>query len=159
MVRIVCKENYIGSDCGISVCEPQDDSTGHFNCTINGSKVCLPGYQIPETNCVEVVPTMIPTTETTISTMETTSIHTTPPSTTTSTTTPVGMDIVPIAAGATTACLVILLLILIINTMAVALIKKSRNRRQPLRVEGTWIILFFITNTPTDHHAGMHIQV
>ena len=150
MVRIVCKENYIGSDCGIMVCEPQDDSTG---------------YQIPETNCVEAVPTMIPTTETTINSMETTSIHTTPPSTTTSTTTPVGMDIgmdiVPIAAGATTACLVVLLLILIINIVAVVLIIKSRNRRQPLRVEGTWIVLFFIIQIPPQiiMHTGMHIHV
>ena len=63
-IRVVCKENYTGSDCGIMVCETQDDSTGHFNCDINGNKVCLPGYQNPETNCVDA---LNPITLTTIS--------------------------------------------------------------------------------------------
>ena len=61
-----CKENYTGSDCGIMVCEPRDDSTGHFKCDINGNKVCLPGYQNPETNCIEA---LNPITLTTISNM------------------------------------------------------------------------------------------
>ena len=49
---MVCREGYFGPDCG---CSPQNDSTGHFTCHINGTKVCLPGYQNPETNCMEVV--------------------------------------------------------------------------------------------------------
>ncbi|XP_064381946.1 uncharacterized protein LOC135330905 isoform X1 [Halichondria panicea] len=51
-LRVVCREGYFGPDCG---CSPQNDSTGHFTCHINGTKVCLPGYQNPETNCMEVV--------------------------------------------------------------------------------------------------------
>ena len=68
-IRVVCKENYTGSDCGDMICEQQDDSTGHFTCDVNGNKVCLPGYQNPGTNCVETVTTMIPTTDTSISTI------------------------------------------------------------------------------------------
>ena len=52
----------------------------------------------------------------------------------------VGMDIVPIAAGAATACLLVLLLILIVNIVAVVLILKSRNRRQAVIVEGTYTV-------------------
>ncbi|XP_064381976.1 uncharacterized protein LOC135330925 [Halichondria panicea] len=49
-LRVVCREGYFGPDCG---CSPQNDSTGHFTCHINGTKVCLPGYQNPEINCTE----------------------------------------------------------------------------------------------------------
>ena len=118
------------------VCEPRDDSTGHFNCTTDGNKVCLPGYQDPETNCVEAVITMIPTTDIIISTMETT-IQTTPLSATTSTTTPVGMDIVPIAAGATVGGLVVILILIVIIIVAVLLVSRAKDKRTTERVEGT----------------------
>ena len=167
-IRVVCKENYTGSDCGDMICEPQDDSSGHFTCDINGNKVCLPGYQNPRTNCVEAVTTMIPITDTTISTIQGTSVQTTiiqtasvfsttavtsddrvssipmtssMPSQTTRAPAPVGMDIIPIAAGAATACLLILLLILIVNIVAVVLILKTRNRRQAVIVEGAYTVL------------------
>ena len=150
------------------ICEPQDDSSGHFTCDINGNKVCLPGYQNPGTNFVEAVATMIPITDTTISTIQATSVQTTiiqtasaisttavtsddgvssipmtssMPSQTTRAPAPVGMDIVPIAAGAATACLLILLLILIVNIVAVVLILKTRNRRQAVIVEGAYTVL------------------
>ncbi len=51
----------LGPDCG---CTSRDDFTGHFTCDTNGTKVCLPGYQNPETNCTEEVSiTPDPTTE------------------------------------------------------------------------------------------------
>ena len=166
--RVVCKQNYNGFDCGNMICEPQGDSSGHFTCDINGNKVCLPGYQNPGTNCVEAVTTMIPITDTTISIIQATSVQTTiiqtasvisttavtsnngipsitmiscMPSQTTRAPALVGMDIVPIAAGAATACLLILLLILIVNIVAVVLILKSRNRRQAVIVEGAYTVL------------------
>ena len=167
-IRVVCNENYTGSDCGDMICEPQDDSSGHFTCDINGNKVCLPGYQNPGTNCVEAVTTMITTTDTSISTIQGTSVQTTiiqtasaisttavtsddgvssitikssMPSQTTRAPALVGMDIVPIAAGAATACLLLLLLILIVNIVAVVLILKSRNRRQAVIVEGAYTVI------------------
>ena len=127
-IRVVCNENYTGSDCGSMICEPQDDFSGHFTCDINGNKVCLPGYQNPRTNCVEAVTTMIPITDATISTIQATSVQTT-------------MDIVSIAAGAATVGLLILLLILIVNIVAVVLILKSRNRRQAVIVEGVYTVI------------------
>ena len=166
-LRAVCKENYYGSDCSM-ICEPQDDSTGHFTCGGNGNRVCLLGYQNPGTNCVEAVTTMIPTTDITISTIQATSVQTTViqtasvitttavtsdkgissitmtssiPSQTTRAPALVEMDIVPIAAGAATACLLMLLLILIVNIVAVVLILKSRNRRQAVIVEGAYTVI------------------
>ena len=53
-IRVVCREGYFGPDCG---CSPRDDSTGHFTCAIDGTVVCLHGYQDPETNCVVEAPT------------------------------------------------------------------------------------------------------
>ena len=47
---MVCREGYFGPDCG---CSTRNDSTGHFTCDTNSTKVCFPGYQNPETNCVE----------------------------------------------------------------------------------------------------------
>ncbi len=47
---VVCREGYFGPDCG---CTPRDDSTGHFTCDVNGTIVCLPGYQNTSTNCLE----------------------------------------------------------------------------------------------------------
>ena len=167
-IRVVCKENYTGSDCGDMICELQDDFSGHFTCNINGNKVCLPGYQNPRTNCVEAVTTMIPITDATISTIQATSVQTTliqtasaisttavtsdkgvssitmtssMPSQTTKAPALVGMDIVSIAAGAATVCLLILLLILIVNIVAVVLILKSRNRRQAVIVEGAYTVI------------------
>ena len=135
-IRVICKENYTGSDCGNIVCEPQDDSTGHFNCTTDGNIVCLPGYQDPETNCVEAVTIMIPTTDITFSTMETTTIQTTPLSTTTSTPAPVGIDILPIAAGATVGGLVVILILIVIIIVAVLLVSRAKDKRTNERTEG-----------------------
>ena len=167
-IRVVCNENYTGSDCGSMICEQRDDSTGHFTCDGNGNKLCLPGYQNPRTNCAEAVITMISITDTTINTIQGTSVQTTViqtasaisttsvtsdkgissitmtssiPSQTTRAAALVGLDIVPIAAGAATACLLILLLILIVNIVAVVLILKSRNRRQAVIVEGAYTVI------------------
>ena len=153
-IRVVCKESYTGSDCGNMICEPRDDSTGHFTCDINGKKVCLPGYQNPGTNCVEAVTIMIPTTTMEANTMETVSVTTQtfdngyttmtysiqttpPPSTTTSAPAPVGMDIVPIAAGAAVGGLVVILILIVIIAIAVLLVAKAKNKRTIERIEGS----------------------
>ena len=145
-IRVVCTENYTGSDCGDMICEPQDDSSGHFTCDINGNKVCLPGYQNPGTNCVEAVTTMIPTTTMETNTKETISITTQTldngisyttyyiPSTTTSAPAP---DIVPIAAGAAVGGLVVLLILIVIIAIAVLLVAKAKNKRTIKRIEGS----------------------
>ena len=50
---LTCTQNYYGSDCS-TYCVPSDNSMGHYNCApSNGSKICLPEYQNPDTNCTE----------------------------------------------------------------------------------------------------------
>ena len=45
-----------GDDCSV-FCEPSDnDAAGHFTCGSTGEKVCLPGYQSPDSNCTECTP-------------------------------------------------------------------------------------------------------
>ena len=61
-IAITCKETYTGSNCGVEVCVPRDDATGHFNCNANQNKVCLPGYDNPDTNCVDKIVTKYSTT-------------------------------------------------------------------------------------------------
>ncbi len=138
-VRVVCKEGYFGPDCG---CPPRNDSTGHFTCDVNGTIVCLPGYQNTATNCVEESePITNPETITTSTTTITTPAPT--PSTTnvtvntmetfiTDSSTENGEDIVPIVAGGVAGVLVVLLLILIVNIVLVAValkIKYMKNKQ------------------------------
>ena len=50
---LTCTQNYYGPNCS-TYCVPSDNSMGHYNCnTSTGSKICLPGYQKPETDCTE----------------------------------------------------------------------------------------------------------
>jgi len=60
-IRVLCKRGFFGSVCEIE-CSPRNDSNGHFTCAANGTRLCLPGYQDPSTNCIEVpeVPTHPP---------------------------------------------------------------------------------------------------
>ena len=65
-IKVVCLENYYGSDYSIlSFCEPQDDDTiGHYTCDSNNNLVCLNGYQNTESNCTEAIPmTTVATTD------------------------------------------------------------------------------------------------
>ena len=129
-IRVVCREGYFGPDCG---CSPRNDSTGHFTCAANGTIVCLPGYQNPETNCTEVEgTTQEPTNrvitqpqssttnmeDETMTTMDTTGSMAATPS--------IGMDIIPIVAGGVAGGLVLLMLILIVNIVLVVLFVRSR---------------------------------
>ena len=41
-LKVFCNENFYGPDCTL-YCRPQDDATGHYSCTENGKKICLPG--------------------------------------------------------------------------------------------------------------------
>ena len=100
----MCKEGYFDPDCDIP-CTSRNDSTGHFTCDTNGTKVCLPGYQSPETNCVEgTVPrtasTPVTQTTTRILTMETSSQSSDMP--TRQTITPTPLSIVVSTAPETT---------------------------------------------------------
>ncbi len=116
----MCREGYFGPDCG---CSPRDDSTGHFTCDTNGTKVCL-SYQNPETNCVEEGTTTEPLTTNNQADTETTDTNTeaaTPESTSNSDVCPSAActDIVPIVAGGVAGGLVVLVLILIVNIVLV----------------------------------------
>ena len=145
IIRLVCREGYFGPDCG---CSPRNDSTGRFTCAANGTVVCLPGYQNPETNCTEVEgatqgPTTIETTmttETTIMTTQsgsgTTNMEDVTAMETTATTLSVGMDIVPIVAGGVAGGLVLLVLILIVNIVFVMLFVRSKYAKQKTETTG-----------------------
>jgi hypothetical protein len=53
--RLTCGPHFYGPDC--TFCVPSNDSTGHYSCDDRtGNKVCLDGYQGPETNCTDCVP-------------------------------------------------------------------------------------------------------
>ena len=49
--NIVCRDtHYYGTLCNV-FCEGRNDSLGHYQCSRNGNKICLEGYQDPDTNC------------------------------------------------------------------------------------------------------------
>ena len=51
--RLYCVDNFYGSSCAI-FCEERDDSTGHYTCDSDGTKLCLSGYTDPATDCTAV---------------------------------------------------------------------------------------------------------
>uniref|UniRef100_A0A7M5UKE6 DSL domain-containing protein n=1 Tax=Clytia hemisphaerica TaxID=252671 RepID=A0A7M5UKE6_9CNID len=51
-LRTKCINGYKGKYCDVKFCEPRDDAKGHYNCTKDNDKVCLPGWIDPSTNCV-----------------------------------------------------------------------------------------------------------
>lgn len=54
--QVTCVVNFFGPDCN-TMCEGRDDDFGHFTCDpLTGVKICLPGYQDPDTNCTVCVP-------------------------------------------------------------------------------------------------------
>lgn len=49
--NLTCGADHYGPDC--TLCIETNDTTGHYTCdTSTGEKVCLEGYQEPQTNCV-----------------------------------------------------------------------------------------------------------
>lgn len=42
--RLICKENYYGDTCS-KICAPRDDHFGHYTCTSDGQRACLPGWK------------------------------------------------------------------------------------------------------------------
>ena len=52
-IRVICLEDYYGSDC-FTFCIPRDDDqNGHFICSAdNGSLSCLEGFQNTKNNCM-----------------------------------------------------------------------------------------------------------
>ncbi len=125
----MCKEGYFGPDCGI-LCTSRNDSTGHFTCDTNGIKVCLPGYQNPETICVEEEEnTVTPKPSSTNIVIELTSNSDVSPSA-------AGADIVPIVAGGVAAGLVVLVLILIVNIVLVVAYAKVKFMKDTSNKQG-----------------------
>ncbi|CAH0690436.1 unnamed protein product [Spodoptera exigua] len=43
-VRVLCQPNYYNTTC-TTFCRPRDDKFGHYSCTAEGAKRCLPGWQ------------------------------------------------------------------------------------------------------------------
>ncbi|XP_065579031.1 neurogenic locus protein delta-like [Artemia franciscana] len=41
--RVRCDEHYFGESCAI-ICRPRDDTFGHYRCSDQGDKICLPGW-------------------------------------------------------------------------------------------------------------------
>ena len=56
-LRVVCDENYYGKSC-TKLCQPRNDTFGHYTCDENGNKVCLPGWRgaLCDTGKVQVHP-------------------------------------------------------------------------------------------------------
>ncbi|XP_064381928.1 uncharacterized protein LOC135330900 isoform X2 [Halichondria panicea] len=143
-IRVVCREGYFGPDCGC-----RDNSTGHFTCDANGTKVCLPGYQNPETNCTEealitpeptteTVPTANPasqTTETSQPTPQTiqqniTTFITEALTTIGITNAGTTMDVLPIAVGGAVGGLVVVVIIILITILLVLKTKRKKKSEE-----------------------------
>ncbi|XP_037294179.1 protein serrate isoform X1 [Manduca sexta] len=43
-VRVLCQPNYYNTTC-TTFCRPRDDKFGHYSCSADGDKHCLPGWQ------------------------------------------------------------------------------------------------------------------
>ena len=52
--RLTCGPDSYGPHC--TYCVDTNDTTGHFTCDPVSGKVCLEGYQNPQTNCTECIP-------------------------------------------------------------------------------------------------------
>ena len=50
--QVECDTDFYGSNCA-TFCQDTDDESGHYSCNGDGSKMCLPGYQNPQTDCTE----------------------------------------------------------------------------------------------------------
>ncbi len=52
--RVSCQVDFYGPNCS-TLCRPRDDISGHFVCSneVVGAVDCLPGYQHPETDCID----------------------------------------------------------------------------------------------------------
>nr|CAD7597808.1 unnamed protein product [Timema genevievae] len=42
--RVTCDAHYYGAGCA-SLCRPRDDSFGHYNCSLQGERKCVAGWQ------------------------------------------------------------------------------------------------------------------
>ena len=50
--RVMCTENFYGSDCA-TLCMDRDDDLGQYTCDSEGNIVCRERFQDPSTNCTE----------------------------------------------------------------------------------------------------------
>lgn len=42
--RVTCDPHYYGNGCA-NLCRPRDDKFGHYSCSLQGDRVCLPGWK------------------------------------------------------------------------------------------------------------------
>lgn len=52
-VRAYCSPTFAEPHCNTKTCVPRDDDGGHYNCTKDGFKVCLPGWKNITASCIE----------------------------------------------------------------------------------------------------------
>ncbi len=132
-IRVVCREGYFGPDCG---CSTRNDSTGHFTCDTNSTKVCFPGYQNPETNCVEEERSTQEPAITMSSSLATTTISSRSAI----------ADIIPIIGGGVAGGLLVLLLMLTVNVVLVVAAIKFKFTAQHSRAQGICMLnIQFVT--------------
>ena len=41
--RVICNDHFYGNGCQL-LCAARDDKFGHFRCSANGTRLCLPGF-------------------------------------------------------------------------------------------------------------------
>lgn len=53
--NLTCGSDHYGPNC--IYCVDTNDTTGHYSCDrVTGGRVCLEGYQNPQTDCIECTP-------------------------------------------------------------------------------------------------------
>lgn len=49
--RVMCQENFYGTNCATFCVAQNDDQNGHYTCNGDGSIQCLPGFENTNNNC------------------------------------------------------------------------------------------------------------
>ena len=50
--QVECATDFYGLDCA-TFCQYTDNENGHYSCNGDGTKMCLTGYQNPQSDCTE----------------------------------------------------------------------------------------------------------
>ena len=51
--RVMCQENFYGTNCATFCVAQNDDQNGHYTCNGDGSIQCLPGFENTINNCTD----------------------------------------------------------------------------------------------------------